>query len=193
MFQNMNGKKLNLGCGEDIKNPNEGWVNLDFIKLPGVDVVFDIEKPPFPFKDEEFDEILAQDTIEHILNHVPVMKDLHRILKPGGKLTIRVPHFTSVDSFSDPTHKKMFSILTFFYFVKNPPTSKGRERQYYFDFHFSKVKSIKITFEHGSRLFLYNRFVRGIVNRSLRFQEIYEQTFFSRLFPAKNILVELIK
>ena len=83
----MHEKKLNLGCGEDIK---AGWVNLDFIKLPGVDVVHDIEKPPFPFKDEEFDEILAQDTMEHIWNMIPVMKDLYRILKPGGKLTIRV-------------------------------------------------------------------------------------------------------
>ena len=189
----MSNKKLNLGCGEDIKDPREGWVNLDYIKLPGVDIVADIENPPLPIEDEEFDEILAQDTLEHIFNLVPVMKDLYRILKPGGKLTIRSPHFTSVDSFSDPTHRRTFSMWTFFYFVKNPPTSKGRERQYYFDFHFTKVKSVKITFEHGSRLFLYNRLVRSIVNRNLRTQQLYEQTFFSRLFPAKNILVELIK
>ena len=84
-------KKLNLGSGKDIK---QGWVNLDSAKLPGVDVVHDIEKLPLPFKDSEFDEILCQDVLEHI-EYIPILKDIHRILKMGGKLKIRVPHFTN--------------------------------------------------------------------------------------------------
>lgn len=32
-------KRLNLGCGRDIK---KGWINLDILKLPGVDVVYDL-------------------------------------------------------------------------------------------------------------------------------------------------------
>lgn len=186
----MDEKKLNLGCGQDIK---QGWVNLDSIKLGGVDVVWDIEKLPLPFKDEEFEEILAQDILEHTSNFISILKDLHRILKPRGKLSIRVPHFTSVDNFADPTHKKMFSILTFFFFVKNSPFGKVDEREYYFDFHFGKVQSIKITFEHGSRLFVYNRLAKSFFNRTLKVQAFYEATFLSRLFPAKNILVELVK
>ena len=110
-------KKLNLGSGKDIK---DGWVNLDSAKLPGVDIVHDIEKLPLPFGDNEFNEILCQDILEHI-EYIPVLKDIHRILKKGGKLTIRVPHFTSKSNFIDPTHKKRFSIYTFEMFCKNSP------------------------------------------------------------------------
>src|SRR4051812_1511318 len=72
-------KKLNIGCGTDTK---EGWVNLDAAGLPGVDVVHDIEKLPLPFADDSFDEILAQDVLEHV-EYVPVLQDLRRILKKG--------------------------------------------------------------------------------------------------------------
>lgn len=44
-------KKLNLGCGKDIK---AGYVNLDIVKLDGVYVVWDVNKLPLPFKKEEF-------------------------------------------------------------------------------------------------------------------------------------------
>src|SRR3989339_1317786 len=127
-------KKLNLGCGNDIK---QGWVNLDSAKLPGVNVVRNIEELPLPFGDGEFDEILANDILEHV-EYVPVLKDIHRILKKGGKLTIRVPHFTSKTNFIDPTHKKRFSIETFDFFVSG--TKRYRKRPYYFDFAFEHCR-----------------------------------------------------
>ena len=182
-------KKLNLGCGNDIK---QGWANLDSAKLPGVNVVRNIEELPLPFGDGEFDEILANDILEHV-EYVPVLKDIHRILKKGGKLTVRVPHFTSKNNFADPTHKKMFSIVTFDFFVKNTEFSKSKERSYYFDFHFDRVSNIRITFEKSSRWFFYNRFVEMFVNKSPGRQYYYEATGISREFPAENIIVELIK
>ena len=109
--------KLNLGCGENIK---EGWVNLDSAALPGVDVTHDIEKIPFPFKDGEFDEILCRDVLEHV-EYIPTLRELHRILKPGGVLRIQVPHFTSRNNFVDPTHRRMFSISTFDFFAAGTP------------------------------------------------------------------------
>lgn len=180
-------KKLNLGCGTDIK---EEWVNLDSSPLPGVDVVHDIATLHLPFGDEEFDEILCQDILEH-LDYVPVLQDLHRILKPGGTLTIRVPHFTSKHNFIDPTHQRLFSVNTFDFFVKN--SALKRERAYYFDFAFSRIASCAITFEHTSRFFVYNHLVSAIVNRSRHGQMRYESTGFSRLFPAYNIVTTLVK
>lgn len=180
-------KKLNLGCGTDIK---EGWINLDSAAIPGVDVVHDIEKLPLPFRDEEFDEILAQDVLEHI-EYVPVLKDLYRVLKKDGTLTIRVPHFTSKNNFIDPTHKKRFSINTFDFFVRN--TKLGEKREYYFDFMFAKIKSRHITFERSSRIYFYNRLVEPLVNHYLKVQQFYESSFLSRLFPAENIVITLYK
>ena len=182
-------RKLNLGCGSDIRPPSDGWVNLDSAKLPGVDAVWDIEKLPLPFGAEEFDEILANDILEHV-EYIPVLKDLRRILKRGGKLTIRVPHFTSKNNFADPTHKKMFSYLTFDYFVKNPEFKKARE--YYFDFHFASVKT-HMTFERSSRWFFYNKIIEPIVNLNFKTKYLYEATGLSHAFPAENIVAELIK
>jgi len=180
----MTTKKLNLGCGrETLLN----WVNLDCALLPGVDVVHDIEDLPLPFGDGEFDEILCNDVFEHI-NYIPVLADLHRILKPGGILTIKVPHFTSRDNYIDPTHIKRFSIRTFDYFV----TGARYERDYYFDFKFSKLDRSKLIF-HKKFPFVYNYLVEFGVNTHIRMMDFYELTFLSRLFPAQNILFRLIR
>lgn len=190
-MKEINAKKLNLGCGIDIK---EGWINLDSIAIPGVDVLHDIEKLPLPFEKETFDEILAQDVLEHI-DYIPVLKDLHRILKKGGVLRIRVPHFTSKNNFVDPTHKKMFSISTWDFFVKSPALSKHieKERAYYFDFAFAKKVHCHITFEKSSHIFFYNRACEWFFNLSPAVQSFYESTGLSRELPAENIIVELIK
>ena len=182
-------KKLNLGSGKDIK---KGWVNLDSANLPGVDVVHDIEKLPLPFANEEFDEILCQDVLEHT-EYLPILKDIHRILKPGGKLAIRVPHFTSKNNFIDPTHKKRFSIYTFEMFAKNSSYAKSKERGYYFDFHFDHVQSARITFDHSSRWFIYNRLMEPIVNLNKTTKFLFESTGWCYSFPAQNIELELIK
>jgi len=174
-------KKLNVGCGGDIK---KGWVNLDSVSLPGVDVVCDIEQTPLPFADEQFDEILCQDVLEHT-EYISVLRELHRILKKGGGLRIRVPHFTSRSSFADPTHKKLFSFRTFDFFVK------GSGRGYYFDYSFEKVSRRKITFQKG--IFFYNYLIEPVVNLSPGFMALYEATGVSRLFPGENIMVELTK
>jgi ubiquinone/menaquinone biosynthesis C-methylase UbiE len=183
----MNPKKLNVGCGRDIKN---GWTNLDSANIPGVDVVHDIEKLPLPFPNETFDEILCQDVLEHV-EYIPVMKDLHRILRACGKITIRVPHFTSKNNYIDPTHRRRFSVNTFDFFVRE--SRLGEKRDYYFDFAFSRITSRRITFEKSSRFFFYNKIFERCVNKSLTRQSHFESTCFSRLFPAENIIVELIK
>ena len=40
-------KKLHLGCGKVIK---KGFINLDSVKLKGVDVVHNLDVYPWPFK-----------------------------------------------------------------------------------------------------------------------------------------------
>ena len=179
-------KKLNVGCGENVR---EGWVNLDSVSIPGVDVVHDIEKIPFPFADGEFVEILCRDVLEHV-EYIPVLRELHRILRPGGVLKIQVPHFSSRNNFVDPTHRKMFSVSTFDFFIHG--TSRFAERAYYFDFAFSKIISSRITFKrHG--IFFFNRFVSKFVNSSMRLKVFYEETGLARLFPAENIQIEIVK
>ena len=47
-------KKLDLGCGRSKK---AGFIGLDCLVLPGVDIVHDLTKFPYPFEDGLIDEI----------------------------------------------------------------------------------------------------------------------------------------
>ena len=83
-------KKLNLGCGTDIK---DGFVNIDFIRVPGVDLVHDLTSK-LPFEDGEVDFILASDVLEHFpkAKCQRILNDWVRTLKVGGEIHVRVPN-----------------------------------------------------------------------------------------------------
>lgn len=174
-------EKLNLGCGKDIR---KGWINLDCIELPGVDVVYDLNNPPFPFPDNYFDLILCKDVLEHV-DLIKVLRDIYRILKKGGKVIIQVPHFTSKDAFSDPTHKNLFTIHTFQYFTK------GHYREYYTDYSFEILEKVHLFFDKRL-MYFYNYILEPLVNVNIRTQNYYEGSPL-RIFPASNILIKMIK
>lgn len=180
------GKKLNLGCGSDVRS---GWVNLDSTRgIPGVDVVHDLNDMPLPFADATFESILAQDVLEHLADPVATLRELHRILQPGGRLTVRVPHFTSRNNHVDPTHRTQFAIEWFDFFVNG--SQRRRERPYYFDFTFSRVVEERVTFEEVTLVTLFNPLVEWLVNLSRKSRVGYERTPL-RVFPAYNIVVVL--
>tara|TARA_Y100000310_G_scaffold329947_1_gene400709 strand:- start:37865 stop:38377 length:513 start_codon:yes stop_codon:yes gene_type:complete len=106
-------KKLNLGCGNDIR---KGYINIDREKLDGVDVVHDLNKFPYPFKKNYFDEILSLGTIELLDDFLKVVEELHRICKNGGIIKIRSPAFPNMCSAQDPLTKKFMTYNTFEYF-----------------------------------------------------------------------------
>ncbi len=180
--------RLNLGCGTDIR---PGWVNLDSTRdIPGVDVLHDLDRLPLPFGDDTFAQILAQDVLEHLADPVATLRDLHRILNPGGRLAIRVPHFTSRNNYIDPTHRTRFAIEWFDFFVSG--SRRRMERPYYFDFAFSRLTAERITFEGASLWTACNPLMGWLVNRSRRSRVAYERTIL-RAFPADNIILELEK
>lgn len=48
--------------------------------------------PPLPFEDDCFDSIVSFQVIEHIEDDSEYLKEIHRILKPGGKAYISTPN-----------------------------------------------------------------------------------------------------
>jgi len=51
--------------------------------------------------------------LEHLNEPIKKVEELHRILKVGGKLFIRAPHFSSMGAFSDITHIRPFGYSSF--------------------------------------------------------------------------------
>jgi len=106
-------KILDVGCGN---RKIDGAVGMDREPLNAVDIVHDLDSFPYPQKDNSFDRIVLRHVLEHLTDVLRVMEEVHRIGKPGALVEIHTPHFTSLNSYNDPTHKHQFSLLAFEFF-----------------------------------------------------------------------------
>lgn len=185
--------RLNLGSGSDSRS---GYVNLDRIALPEVDVAGTLDPAALPFADGSFGLVLCVDVLEHV-NAVPALREIHRVLVPGGAAVISAVHFTSRNLYVDPTHVRGFSVRTFEFFAR--PAGERRHnwtRSYYFDFAFSRIDYAAVQFASTlgkGRYLVWDRLLEPSVNWRPAIQDAYEMTFLSRLFPAANVLVAMTK
>lgn len=97
---------LDLGCGP---NKIPGAFGVDIHPYPGVDLTLDLNHFPWPLETSRFHMIVARHVIEHVEQIVPFMKELHRVAAPGAKIYFETPHFSSLNSWSDPTHVRHLS------------------------------------------------------------------------------------
>lgn len=94
----LQGDLLDVGCGRkpykklfdvssytgmDIENPGHSHQGED------IDVFYDGKT--FPFQDNAFDSILCNQVLEHVFNPESFLKEINRVLKPGGKILLSVP------------------------------------------------------------------------------------------------------
>ena len=99
--------KLAFGVGhKDLHD--EGYANIDIRDKEHIDLALDVGKP-LPFEDNTISEILAESVLEHIhhnvfgvepgwrlTNTIRVLTEWRRVLKPDGKLIMRVPNLEGV-------------------------------------------------------------------------------------------------
>lgn len=108
---------INIGCG--LSGQERGFINIDRVDAPGVDSVVNLEQvhrsktlgPP-----NSTDCVLASHVLEHIRNLIPLMREIHRVLKPGGYLCAVTPYASSDDADEDPTHVRRFTEKSWMYF-----------------------------------------------------------------------------
>lgn len=103
--------RINLGCGFDYR---EGWINVDRY-AERADKRFDLFRPPYPFKANSVDYVFAEQIMEHVPPRIGdedgllvVLAELHRILRPGGLLSVGVPYAGSLNDYENPTHYRRF-------------------------------------------------------------------------------------
>ena len=82
---------LDIGSGPHPKA--DATDRMDMHQWAGVTKVHDLRHIPYPYKDNSADKIYLGDVIEHMtkFDAPKVLKEIHRILKPGGKFEITCP------------------------------------------------------------------------------------------------------
>jgi SAM-dependent methyltransferase len=164
---------LNLGCGHIYI---EGAVNVDISPESRADIVHDLSKFPWPFEENTFTEVRADNIIEHLYHTVETFEELHRICQPSARIHFTVPHFTSRYAVLDPTHRKSFSAHSFNLFTT------ANDKTFFTKARF-RIHKNQIVF-HPSH---FNRWVSYFANRHV---EGYEDRW-CWIFPAWFMIFEL--
>lgn len=170
--------RLDLGAGV---NKKEGFIAVDILKLPGVDIVADLTKK-WPWADNSVTEIHMSHTLEHFTQEerCHVMNEMYRVLKTGkyvdgqiveGHATIITPYLFSDRAYGDPTHKWP-AIGDWFYLYLNKTWRMGDENGVganapHADYKYNK-KGYKCNFE---RVVASYNLHPSIQNRNQEFQQ----------------------
>jgi SAM-dependent methyltransferase len=152
---------LDVGCGI---NKYPGSIGLDRNPRSAADVIGDLDRFPYPFRDGAFDSLRAVHVIEHVSDVIRAMEEFHRVVRPAGRVVIVTPHYTDFSSFCDPTHRWHLNSFSFRYFGENHGGFG-----YYSDAKFREI-SVRV------KLLAFWRYLafEFLVNRFPRFRRFWE-------------------
>jgi SAM-dependent methyltransferase len=164
-------KVYNLGSGFQ---KYDGVIGVDIGR--SADIKHNLNVTPWPIADNSADVCTAFHSFEHLDSIVATMNEVHRILKPGGRLIIEVPFYRSPTAFQDPTHTIFFAASSMIYFC-NPLYAYTDKlfKQIYFSYGWCSSNRM------SSRLF--KKFIH-------RYPRFYDK-FLSIFFPVRIIIFEL--
>lgn len=94
----LSGKILDVGCGtmpyRSLFNSVNEYVGLEITKdgfLGEKDGKYYYDGKQFPFDDNMFDGILCNQVLEHVFNPDDFLKEMKRVIRPGGKILLTIP------------------------------------------------------------------------------------------------------
>jgi predicted SAM-dependent methyltransferase len=92
---------LRVGSGS---HTDPGWLSVDLVPVSASVVFMDVTKP-LPLPSDSFDAVQC----EHVIEHIPyragqtMLREIHRVLRPGGTLRIATPNLDLVRRLIDRT------------------------------------------------------------------------------------------
>jgi SAM-dependent methyltransferase len=165
---------LDIGCG---RNKTYGSVGIDFCGNADADVRHDLNSFPYPFAENTFDRVVMKNVIEHLDNIVKVMEEIHRICKNGAEVLITTPHYSSLYSWQDPTHRHHLALDSFDYFIEDT-----KHTNFYSDSRFEIVR----------KDIIFGKSVLSVIARAIYYLSKHKyEKHFSFLFPANSLRFEL--
>ena len=163
---------LDVGCGKNKREADA--IGLD--RQPGsdADVLCELTRFPWPLRDNCADKVYLSHFLEHQADVLRAMAEVHRIAKPGAEVVVVTPHYSSIDSYTDPSHLVHLGFHSFDYFVRDS----------FEDFTYGsggfRILERRITFGGNLLLDGLGRLLAGIS------PDFYEKHF-AWIFPARNI------
>ena len=94
-------------------NAKQGYTTVD---LRDAHINRDLNQK-WPFEDNTVGVIRAFDVFEHLKDPIHTMKELYRVLAPGGYAIIQVPSTDGRGAFQDPTHVSFWNENSFKYYT----------------------------------------------------------------------------
>lgn len=173
---------LDLGCG---LRRQPGAVGVDRDPACRPDVLHDLDDYPWPLPEDRFEEIRCSHILEHLGEIERAMREIHRVARPGARVVIVTPHFSSVNSWDDPTHLHHLSSASFDRYCGPGGGGVGPGRVETAGGGRPLFRMIRKDLGFGGSLL--NCFPRGIARRSLRWYEKHV----AFILPARNLTFEL--
>jgi SAM-dependent methyltransferase len=154
-------RTLDVGCGI---NKLPGSIGIDRNPRTKADVLCDLDRFPYPFRDSSFARLQAIHVIEHVSDVMRTMEEFHRLVRAGGTIFLATPHYTDFSSFCDPTHRWHLNSFSFRYF--------GSDNAGYGYYSNVRLREIKVRV----RLLALWRYLgfELLVNASTRFRRFWE-------------------
>ncbi|MGH9356717.1 MAG: hypothetical protein ACRD10_11360 [Terriglobia bacterium] len=168
---------LDFGCGK--KKQEAGAIGVDRERGSAADILADLSRFPWPIADGCAGRIHLSHFLEHQPDILRVMSEVHRVAAPSAEVLVVTPHYSSPDSFTDPTHIHHLGYHSFDYFAK--------ESFQDFTYNAGGFQIVERHLGFGGNLLL-DGLGRLIAAISIDFYEKH----FAWIFPARNLRCTLV-
>lgn len=105
--------KIEIGSGG---RSRKGFIGIDIVQLPGVEIVADVDKEGIPLLDNSVEHLYSSHTFEHFVNFDFVMSEVWRVCKHEALIELKTPYLTNTVSLSNPFHKTHLTEYTFLFY-----------------------------------------------------------------------------
>ena len=147
-------------------------VTLDIDPQHKPDVVHDLHDCPWPFRDNQFKEIICHHVLEHLNDLPAVMNELYRVCHPDGSIYIEVPHHSSWCA-NVPDHKLRFNYFAFDTYIYDKTTWRTGKK--------FRLLNREVTFHRAIR--------RWGLQKIFNASPMEYERFWTYIFPAEHLKI----